>query len=228
MNQGLVHATNPFSDQKDGTHAYAVYKVLYDAVALGLTEEDYTTTSEERSYGMLNNGEIGTLAFASWACVQAAGAGNHPEDIGYMAFPITIDGKQYVGIGPDYCYGINKNATKDEQIASMLYIKWLTEKSGFAYSEGGIPIVKGEEMPSFYDDLIDIELIENSPAIEGEENYFDDLNSETGLGINANGNDKGQAIVEHAFEGDLSFDEIMEDWNQKWTEAQDKLGIERW
>jgi len=227
MNQVLVHASNPFANQGDGTHPYAVYKILYDAVAQGLTEDDYTTTSEERSYGMLNNGEIGTLAFASWACVQAAAAGNNPDDIGYMPFPITINGKQYVGIGPDYCYGINKNASIDEQIASMLYVKWLTEKSGYAYSEGGIPIVKGEKMPSFYDDLAGIELIEDEPALKGEESYFNDLNSETGLGINANGNDKGQAIVEHAFAGDLTFDEIMEEWNQKWKEAQDKLGIER-
>jgi len=33
MNQELVHTKNPFSDPKDGTHAYNVYKILYDAVS---------------------------------------------------------------------------------------------------------------------------------------------------------------------------------------------------
>lgn len=44
MNKQLVHTQDPFKDYGDDTHAYAVYKVLYDAVAEGLTEEDYTTT----------------------------------------------------------------------------------------------------------------------------------------------------------------------------------------
>ena len=44
--QTLVHAKDPFSNQGDETHPYAVYKILYDAVAMGLTEPDYTTTDE--------------------------------------------------------------------------------------------------------------------------------------------------------------------------------------
>ena len=62
-------------------------------ISEGLTEDDYTTTSEERGYAMLNSGEVGVLAFASWAYVQARDAGEHGEDIGYMAFPITVNGK---------------------------------------------------------------------------------------------------------------------------------------
>ena len=30
----------------------------------------------------------------------------------------------YAAAGPDYCYGINCNSSKDEQIASMCYVKW--------------------------------------------------------------------------------------------------------
>lgn len=35
MNQKLVHTKDPFQNYGDDTHAYAVYKVLYDAVAAG-------------------------------------------------------------------------------------------------------------------------------------------------------------------------------------------------
>lgn len=223
--QTLVHAKNPFSDFGDETHPYAVYKILYDAVSMGLTEPDYTTTDESMCYSMINEGKIGVLAFASWAVVQAMDAGPHADDIGYMPFPITINGKQYVSINGDYSYGVNKNSTRDEQIASMLYIKWLIHEAGFDYSEGGLSVLKGGQNPEFYASLNGCELLENDPAIKGEEDYFDLLNSDSGLLFNANGNAKGQSIVEHAFNHDKSFDEIMNEWNEKWSDAQKNNNI---
>ena len=71
----------------------------------------------------------------------------------------------------------------------------------------------------------DCVLLENAPALAGEETYFDLLNAESGLLFNANGNAKGQAIVEHAFAKDKTFDEIMEEWNSLWRKAQQKHGI---
>ena len=50
-------------------------------------------------------------------------------------------GKQYAAAGPDYCYGINVVLLMII-IASLLYVKFLTEQSNFAFSEGGIPVVK--------------------------------------------------------------------------------------
>ena len=44
LNQKLLHEKDPFRDYGDGTHPYAVYKILYDAVAEGLIEDDYSTT----------------------------------------------------------------------------------------------------------------------------------------------------------------------------------------
>ena len=51
-----------------------------------------------------------------------AGAGDNADDIGYMPFPITVDGKQYASAGPDYCYGINVHSDYDNQLASMIYV----------------------------------------------------------------------------------------------------------
>ena len=226
MNQIMVHTQNPFIKTENGTGPYAVYKILYDAVSEKLTEDDYTTTSEPLSYQMLNEGKIGCLVFSSWAIVQAQGAGDCPQDIGFMPFPISIDGKQYVSISGDYSYGINVKSTTEEKIASMLYIKWLVEESGYAYSEGGLSVSKAGENPDYYDVLKDCVVLEDEPALEGEELYFDQLNSESGLMINANGNAKVQGIVEHAFIGDQSFDSIMEEWNAAWSQAQNKLGIQ--
>ena len=224
-NQILVHARDPFVDTGDGTGPYSVYKILYDAVSNGLTEEDYTTTSEPLSYQMLNDGQIGCLVFSSWAVVQAQEAGSHPEDVGFMPFPISVNGKQYISINGDYSYGINKKSSKEEIIASMLYVKWLVEESGYSYSEGGLSVYKTGDNPSFYDSLKDCVMMEDAPGIPGEELYFNQLNAESGLLFNANGNAKVQSIVEHAFNHDKSFDSIMEEWNKTWSDAQAKLGI---
>lgn len=79
----------PFADQGNGTGAYAVYKLLYDAVSMGLTEESPTATDWEGSKPMINNGEIGTMVLGSWAIIQMQAAGPNAADIGYMPFPIT-------------------------------------------------------------------------------------------------------------------------------------------
>lgn len=226
FNQDLPHAANPFADQGNATGPYAVYKILYDAVANGLIEEDYTTTDWEGCKPMINQGQIGTMVLGSWAYTQMQQAGDKPEDIGYMAFPITIDGKQYAPAGGDYNFGINVQASDDEKLASMYYLKWLTEQSGFAYSEGGVPIDKKGEYPELYAAFEGIDMVADAPALAGEETLMNDLNSESELALNAGGNTKVQAIVEHAFNGDESFDDIMNEWNEAWSEAQESLGVE--
>ena len=226
MNQDLLHAENPFADRGDGTGPYAVYKILYDAVANGLIEEDYTTTDWEGCKGMMNRGEIATMVLGSWAYTQMQQAGDKPEDIGYMAFPITVDGKQYAPAGGDYNFGINVQASDDEKLASMYYLKWLTHESGFSFSEGGLPINKGGEYPELYAAFEGIDMVADDPALEGEETLLNELNSESELALNAGGNTKVQAIVEHAFNGDESFDDIMNEWNEAWSEAQESLGVE--
>ena len=62
--------------------------------------------------------------------------------------------------------------------------------------------------------------------MEGEETLLNDMNAETELRFNAGGDAKIQEIIEHGFNGTKTFDEIMEDWNERWTDAQDYLGIE--
>ncbi len=226
MTQVLPHKANPFSDNGDGTGPYAVYKILYDAVKEGLIEEDYTTTDWEGCKGMINNGKIATMVLGSWAYTQMRDAGEHGDDIGYMSFPITVNGKQYASAGADYSFGINVQATDDEKLASMYYIKFLTEQSGFAYSEGGIAIDKNGEMPDLYAAFDGIDFVADAPALPGEETLLATLNNDSELAINNGGNTKIQQIVEHAFNGDMEFDAIMDSWNEAWSQAQADNGVE--
>ena len=230
MNQTLEHTAAPFSDPGDGTGAYNVYKILYDAVQKGLTEEDYTTTDWEGSKGKLNNGEIGCMVLGSWSFTQMVAAGDNGQDIGYMPFPITVNGEFCAPASPDYKFGINKNSSEEKQKAAEIFVKWMTDESGFSYNEGGLPITTkaDAEYPDTYKEFADLKLtfVPDESALEGEENYFADLNKETELNIVNGGDKKVQEIIEHAAKNDMSFDDIMADWNKKWSDAQTKLNIE--
>lgn len=228
-NQLLLHTKDPFSDPGDGTHAYNVYKILYDAVAQGLTEDDYSTTDWEGCKGMLNRGEIGTMVLGSWAFSQMQAAGDNPDDIGYMPFPITVNGKQYATAAGDYSYGINVASSDENKLASMIFVKWMTEESGYTYNESGMPVsLNVDQWPEVYSvfDELNVDYVENEPALEGEETLLSTLNADSELNLNNGGNKKVQEIVEHASVGDKSFDDIMNEWNEAWTNAQELNDVE--
>ena len=226
MNQKFVHTAEPFSDKGNETGAYAVYKILYDACAAGLIEDDYTTTDWESCKGMLNRGEIATMVLGSWAYAQMQEAGDTPEDVGYMPFPITVNGTQYVAAGGDYNFAINANSSEENRLASLIFVKWMTEKSDWCYNEGGYTVVKGGKNPDMYAAFDGCEVLADEDALAGEANYLNDMNSESELAFNAGGNDKVQRIVVAGATGSEDFDAIMADWTAAWNDAQDELGIE--
>ncbi|MGN1022691.1 MAG: ABC transporter substrate-binding protein, partial [Lachnospiraceae bacterium] len=228
MNQKLLHTSNPFSDPGDGTHPYNVYKILYDAVANGLTEDDYTTTDWEGSKGMMNRGEVATMVLGSWAVSQMKGAGDNPDDVDYMPFPISVDGKQYSSASPDYSFGINASDDPDTIEAAMIFVKWMTEESGFSVNEGGLPIAASDDsVPDLYKTFQDqgVTFMFDELAVDGEEDLMNTLNEDSELAINNGGNDKIAAIVENASTQSESFDDIMNEWNEKWTDAQETEGV---
>ena len=172
---------------------------------------------------MINRGEIGCMVLGSWAYPQMEAAGDNAADIGYMPFPVTVNGKQYALAGPDYCYGINKNASDDEKQAGIIFVKWMTEQSGFVYNEDGLPIKAGSTETKLSFD--NVEFLQEAPAAEGEEDLLNELNSESELNYRAGGDRRIQLIIEHASMGDMEFDDIMNEWNEKWTQAQEALGV---
>jgi ABC-type glycerol-3-phosphate transport system substrate-binding protein len=226
LNQKFVHDANPFADNGDGTGAYALYKILYDACANKLIEEDYTTTDWEGCKAMLNNGEIGTMVLGSWAYAQMVEAGDHGDDVGYMPFPITVDGTQYALAGGDYSYGININSSDENKTAAMVFIKWMTEESNWCYNEGGYTVVKGGQNPDMYSAFEGCTMLSDQPALSGEEDYLNEMNSESELSFNAGGNAKVMSIVEAGATGSKSFDDIMAEWTEKWNAAQESCGID--
>ena len=225
FHSNLPHMKDPFSDRGDGTGPYAVYYVLYESVARDLVEEDPMSTDWEGCKARINNGEIGAMVLGSWAVQQFKDAGDHPDDISYMPFPITVNGKRYAGAGGNYSYAINNKSSVENQIASMLYIKWLLEESPIFVDEGCIPALKDGQMPAFLEDFAGIELVSNNAPAAGEEGLFDEVNNQSEVGINSD-DYPDCAILEAALTGSQTLDEIMADWNAKWSAAQETLGVD--
>lgn len=225
MNHDIIHTKDPFAKQDDMTGPYAVYYTCYEPVARGLVEEDPASSDWESSKGKINSGEIATMVLGSWAVQQCKDAGDTPEDVGYMPFPITVDGKQYAGAGGNYAFGINNQAGSDNQIAAMVYLKWLIEESTIYDDEGSIPALKGEDLPEALADFEGVELLSDNPAVEGEEGLFDDVNNESEVGIN-NDDYPNCYLLECALYGNKTLDEVIDEWNAQWSAAQESLGVD--
>lgn len=225
MNRDMVHTKDPFAKKDDMTGPYAVFYTCYESIARKLVEEDPASSDWEASKGMMNNGEIATMVLGSWAVQQCKDAGDNPDDVGYMPFPISVDGKQYAGAGGNYAFGVNNKATTENQIAAMLYMKWLIEDSTIYEDEGSIPALKDEAMPATLADFEGVELLSDTPAIEGEETLFNDVNNESEVGIN-NDDYPNCYLAECAMYGSKTLDEVIAEWNQQWSDAQQSLGVE--
>ena len=221
MNITMPQTKDPFQKGilgADDMGPYAVYYILYEAVKRGLTEADPTTTDWEGSKPRINNGQIGAMVLGSWAIVQMQAAGDHADDIGYMPFPITVKGTQYASAGADYCYGVNKNTTDDKKLAAMLYIKWLTESSNFAYDQGGVPVLKSQEYPDTLKAFDGIDLVEDAPAPLAD--LATEVQQEAELMLNAD-QTHVMRVVEAGINGDETLDDIVADWNAAWDAAVD-------
>lgn len=228
FHSNMPHMANPFAKGAVGAEdagPYAVYYTLYEAVARGLIEEDPMSTDWESSKGMINQGQIATMVLGSWSVQQFKDAGDKPDDIAYMPFPITVNGQRYAGAGGNYSYAINAKADTDNQIAAMLYVKWLLDASPIFQDEGCIPARKDGEMPAFLQDFEGITLVSNNAPAAGEEDLFDKVNLQSECGIN-NDDYPDQQILEAALTGSQTLDDLMDEWNQKWSSAQQTLGVE--
>ena len=69
-----------------------------------------------------------------------------------------------------------------------------------------------------------VELVVNAPAAAGEEDLWNNINNDSELGINASGAIPS-GIVEAATSGTKTMEELVDEWNKKWTDAQKANGV---
>lgn len=222
-NNKLLHQKDPFTKNDENSGPYAVFYTLYEAVKQKLVEEDPASSDWESSKAKINNGEIATMVLGSWCVNQFKDAGDNPDDIGYMPFPITVKGTQAAASGGQYAFAINNKASTDNQIAAMVYVKWLLEESPIYDDEGSIPALKGKELPDSLSEFKDTELLEDNAPAQGEESLYDDIRNTAEV---LSGDYPVGEVLEAALYGNKSLDDLMAEWNKKWTSAQESNGAE--
>lgn len=222
-NNKLLHQKDPFTKNDEMSGPYAIYYTLYEAVANKLVEEDPASSDWESSKGMINSGEVATMVLGSWCVQQFKDAGDNPDDVGYMPFPVTVKGTQAASSGGNYAYAINKKATTDNQVAAMMYVKWLLEESPIFADEGSIPALKGKDLPDSLAEFKGVELLADKPPKAGEESLYDDIRMNAEV---LSGDYPVSEVLEAALYGSKTLDDLMAEWNQKWASAQETFGVE--
>ena len=205
LSGGYLNDRNPY---RKGTTHYKVYRLLYDMVELGYTERNPASCNWNESKKMLNEGKIGCVVIGSWAVSQFKDAGPNEDNIAFMPFPNSIDGKQYM---TDYCYAISKN-TKNKE-AAKAYIEFMLEESGFALEHENLSIVKTDPYPDTYELNDNIVILSNN--IANQQSY--QLLSELQKDLDLSSSEEIRRIIDAASgKRNESFDDIMDDWNRRW------------
>lgn len=213
-NNELPHDKNAFSE--GGSH-YVVAKLLYDIIINGLCEADPTTCDWEASKLKLNNGEIGCMVLGSWAISQMKEAGPNADNVGYMPFPYSVDGKQYATSGTDYCYAVNKNSENKE--AAKAFVEFMIDESGLALDQGGISLLKNDPMPGGLEEFANVEFIVDQPATAENNGLLDEVQQVSGITLYDNGSRLNGVVDIARGASNQTFKEYMESLAKKWSEA---------
>ena len=93
----------------------------------------------------------------------------------------------------------------------MLYIKWLTESSNFAYDQGGVPVLKSQEYPETLAAFDGIELLEDTTAPDELADLAVNVQQEAELTLLSRPSDSGHTPFGDIF---LSQSPDMEFWGR--------------
>ena len=187
----------------------------------GFTEPDPTTTNWENSKKLLGDGTIATMMLGSWSIVQMQGAAASKDDIGYMPFPVQVNGKFHSVIAGDYKNAININS--EHKAAARAWIDWFADESNYAADQGGVPPLLTGAFPTTLKDFTDlgVEYIEMVPAPKGKEGLVDRISDASEIGL---WQPKYRQRIVDAARGakNETKEAIFADLNQKWAAAKAK------
>lgn len=201
---------------REGTVHYKALHFLYDLVEYGYTEVGRANINWNQSLTMLHNGELASVATGTWAFSSFKNAGEHGENIGFMPFPNTVDGRQYASLNVDYCYGVAKNS--DNKEAAKAFVFFMVDESGYAFDHDTISALKSDPYPECYNGMPQTTMRNSMASSSTHYNQFLKLSSQ----LNLSDNSEYMKIIEAAAGiSEQSFDEIMEDWNERWESSRE-------
>lgn len=218
-NVDILDDPRPFDS---GDPHYEHYKLMYDLVEQGLIEDDPLTTDWESSKVMMNNGEIGAMVLGSWALEQIQDAGPNADDIAIMAFPTNAEDTIF-SLGADMNISVSKYSQNKE--AAFAWVDWFIHESGYAVEQaGGISASVDVPLPTALQEAeaAGAQFAMLTPSPEGKEGLLDQIDKEAEVGLWLE--DNKQILVEAAVGNrDMNYDDVMNDWNERWEEAYSSI-----
>ena len=208
----FVNEADPYTS--DSTHG-TVYRLLYDIVRDGLCEENLGTGDWEASKAQLNQGKIGCIVIGSWALSQFKHAGDHEDDVAFMPFPNSVDGKQYATISTDYCYGVNRHSKYKE--AAKAYVDFMINESGYALDMDTLSIVKTDPYPESYAQMSNVVFSSNNSATAENRGKYETLSTKLNL---TDGSEQKRIMDAASGKTTESLDDIFKDWNERWESSR--------
>ena len=217
----MIHDDSPFSP---GKPHYELYKIMYEVVKRGLCEKDILTSDWELSKQMMADGKIGVMPLGSWAIGQIKSLSKNPLDIGYMPYPVSVNGKMFAEVGLDYNIAVNKNSAN--KATAIAWAKFFAEQSGYATDADSIPALKGSKYPAVLDSFsaLGMTYLIGAAPNAGEDGLFDAIDKESEIGL-WQPPQKIRIIDAAMGTTKESYDDIMKDWNARWAKARKTLGV---
>lgn len=210
--EDFITTVNPFSE---GSTHYSVFRLLYDMVQKGYTEVGVQDVTWGESLAMINQGEIACAAVGTWALAEYKRAGENGDNIGFMPFPNSIYGNQYVTVTADYSYAVAQNS--DNKEAAKAFVSFILDESGYAFDHETISVLKADPIPESYGDMTQMVMRNSvSPSDEANGQYWT-------LATNLNLHNQVEALrVVEAAAGkrEEDFEDIIADWNARWESSR--------
>jgi raffinose/stachyose/melibiose transport system substrate-binding protein len=162
-----------------GQENNVIWGLLYDAVAAKDTEKDPTTTDWESSKALLADGKAATMALGSWAITQFQGKAKNPADIGYMPFPVQVNGQFHSVLSGDYKNAISVHSKHKD--AARAWLDWFADDSNYATDQGGVsPLLNGPASKALGDFTANnVQYVQLKPAVAGQESTVNDIDKES-------------------------------------------------
>lgn len=219
VNNEMLTDREPF---REGSPLNQSYNLLYRLAKEGLIESDPTTSDWDQSRQMMADGEIGVMFLGSWLIQQVKDISDTPDDIGYMAYPSNKDGDQYAFMYSDYNLGINVNSKHKE--AAKTFIDWFAEEGNYTDKTGQIPAKRDAEWPEELQKLVDdgVKPVFKDEVAEENVGKFEKINSISEIGLDQP-NVKRRLIEAGIGNSSESFEDIMEDLNNRWAKGIDEV-----
>lgn len=181
--------------------------------------KSFMSGKESSSAQELADGKIGCMVLGSWAIPQVRSLSKTPGDIGYIPFPVEVNGKKYAEAVLDMQLCINVNSKN--KATAYAWIKYMAEQSDWVSYTEAIPCEIGKEFPEVLTAFSDmgVQFVETARPNDGEEGIYDILDKESEIGFYSDP-EKHRIIDAAMGSSKETFDGIMTDWNRKWAKAR--------